>query len=147
MDFAQARAARRVFVIAFLLIGVTAAAGYAAGPEATAPAHNGGTLAGAWAGVLTGSSGSVPKERITIVVNAAEGAGTWSLSTTCHGRLTLDSVSGGYHHYRRRLSAGATCAGGDVDCLMRVGSSVYDSVTPPPGRAAVGGTLRRVQHR
>jgi len=82
-----------------------------------------------------------------IVVNAAESAGTWKLSATCHGRLTLDSVSGGYHHYRRRVSAGATCAGGDIDCLMRLGANVYDSVTPRPGGATVSGTLRRVPHR
>jgi hypothetical protein len=89
----------------------------------------------------------VRDERIAIVVNADESAGTWKLTTTCHGRLTLDGVSGGYHHYRRRLSPGATCAGGDVDCLMRVGAKLYDSVTPRPGGAALSGTLRRVRHR
>jgi hypothetical protein len=147
MDFAPARTARRGFAIAFVLIGVSATAGYAARPEAAAPVNNGGNVAGTWAGLLAGSAGSPSKERIIIVVNAAETAGTWSLNTTCHGRLTLDSVSGGYHHYRRRVSAGATCAGGDVDCLMRVGSNVYDSVTPHPGGSAVSGTLRRVLHR
>jgi hypothetical protein len=84
---------------------------------------------------------------MVIVVNAGESAGTWKLSTRCHGSLTLDSVSGGYHHYRRRLSSGATCAGGDVDCLMRVGANLYDSVTPHPGGAASSGTLRRVRQR
>jgi hypothetical protein len=148
MDFAPARASRLIFAIAFLLIGVTVAAGYAARPEAaSATPGNGGALAGTWAGVLRGSSGSVHDERIVIVVNANESAGTWKLSTTCQGHLTLDSVSGGYHHYRRRLSPGATCAGGDVDCLMRVGANLYDSVTPHPGGAALSGTLRRVRHR
>ncbi len=148
MDWVSARVARLGFAIAFLLI-VTVAAGYAADPEAAgaAPARPGGALAGTWAGVLTGSSGSVRGERIAIVLNADERAGTWKLSTTCHGRLTLDSVSGGYHHYRRRLAPGATCAGGDVDCLMRVGANLYDSVTPHPGGGASSGTLRRVRHR
>ena len=148
MDCAPSPTARLATAIAFLLIGLMVAAGYAAGPEAAdaAPGNN-GTVAGTWAGVLTSSSGAATRERIVIVVSANEGAGTWKLSTTCHGRLTLDSVSGGYHHYRRRLAAGATCAGGDVDCLMRVGANLYDSVTPHPGGAALNGTLRRVLHR
>jgi hypothetical protein len=148
MDFASSRAAHLASVLAFLVIGVTVAAGYAAIPEAAGAARGttGETVAGTWAGVLTGSSGTV-HERIVIVVNPDQSAGTWKLGATCHGRLTLDSVSGGYHHYRRRLSVGATCAGGDVDCLMRVGATVYDSVTPHPGGAALSGTLRRVRHR
>ena len=149
MGFASPRAARVVFAIASLLIGLTVATSFAFRPQAAAaaPAASGnhdGTLAGTWAGVLTGSSSSA-REHIVIVVNAAESAGTWKLSTTCHGRLTLDSVSDGYHHYRRRLASGATCAGGDIDCLMRVGGSLYDTVTPHPGGAAVSGTLRRAQ--
>jgi len=146
MDFASPRAARLACVIALLLIGVVGA-GYAARPEAAgaAPGTGGGTVAGTWAGVLTGSSGGVRAERIVIVVNASESAGTWKLSTKCYGRLTLDSVSGGYHHYRRRLSAGVICAGGDVDCLMRVGANLYDTVTPHPGGAALSGTLRPVR--
>jgi hypothetical protein len=149
MGFASARASRLAFAIALLLIGVTVGAGFAASPEAAgaAPGDHNGALAGTWVGVLAGSSGSVRNERIVIVVTADESAGTWKLSTTCHGRLSLDSVSGGYHHYRRRLSPGATCAGGDVDCLTRLGASLYDSVTPHPGGAALSGTLRRVRHR
>jgi len=140
---------RLATAIALLLIGLMVAAGYAARTEAAgaAPVTGSGTVAGTWAGVLTSASGTAPRERIVIVVNAAQDAGTWKLGTTCHGRLTLDSVSGGYHHYRRRLAAGATCAGGDVDCLMRVGANLYDSVTPHPGGAAASGTLRRVLHR
>lgn len=149
MDFASTRAARLASALAFLVIAVTVAAGYAASPEAAgaAPRTYSGTLVGTWTGVLTGSSGNVRDEHIVIVVNTDESAGTWKLGTTCHGRLTLDSVSDGYHHYRRRLSPGATCAGGDVDCLMRVGANLYDSVTPHPGGAALSGTLRRVRHR
>jgi hypothetical protein len=149
MGYASGRSARLAFAIAFLLIAVTVAVGHAATPKAAgaAPGDHGGALAGTWAGVLTGSSGTVRDERIVFVVNADESAGAWKLSTTCHGRLTLDSVSGGYHHYRRRLSSGATCAGGDVDCLMRLGDNLYDAVTPRPGGAALSGTLRRVRHR
>jgi hypothetical protein len=147
MVFASSRPARLLFVTASLLIGLVVATSFALGPEtARAASGNHGSLAGTWTGLLTGSSRST-REHIVIVVNAAESAGTWKLSTTCHGRLTLDSVSGGYHHYRRRLAAGATCAGGDVDCLMRVGANLYDTVTPHPGGAAVSGTLRRAQPR
>jgi hypothetical protein len=149
MGFALPRSARLVFAIPFLLIGVTVAAGYAASPETAGAAQGNpsGALAGTWAGVLTSSSGSMRDERMVIVVNADQSAGTWKLSTTCHGRLTLDSVSDGYHHYRRRLSPGATCVGGDIDCLMRSGANLYDSVTPHPGGAAFSGTLRRVRQR
>ena len=146
MDFVFPRAARSASAIALLLIGVVAAA-YAARPEPAGAAlgRGGSSVAGTWAGVLTGPAGGARAERIVIVVNADQSAGTWKLSTKCHGGLTLDSVSGGYHHYRRRLSAGATCAGGDVDCLMRVGANLYDSVTPHPGGAALSGTLRPVR--
>jgi hypothetical protein len=148
MDVASPRVGRLVFAIALLLIGVGATAAHGArSEEAVAVSGNAaGTLAGTWAGVLTGSSGTLGNERIVIVVNADQAAGTWKLSTTCHGRLTLDSVSDGYHHYRRRLAPGATCAGGDVDCLMRVGTGLYDSVTPRAGGAALSGTLRRVRN-
>jgi hypothetical protein len=108
---------------------------------------HGGALSGSWTGVLAGSSSSTQRLRIAIVVDPNERAGSWRVSATCHGRLTLDSVSGGYHHYRRRLSPGATCAGGDVDCLMRVGANLYDSVTPHPGGEALSGTLKRVPRR
>jgi hypothetical protein len=77
-----------------------------------------------------------------IVVNSNERGGRWRISATCHGNLTLDSVSGGYHHYRRRVGSGASCISGDIDCLMRRGANVYDSVTPHPGGDALSGSLR-----
>lgn len=145
MVLASSRPARLLFVTASFLIGLTVATSLTLRTQAArAASGNHGSLAGTWTGLLTGSSQSA-REHIVIVVNAAENAGTWKLSTTCHGRLTLESVSSGYHHYRRRLAAGATCAGGDVDCLMRVGVNLYDTVTPHPGGAAVSGTLRRAQ--
>jgi hypothetical protein len=82
-----------------------------------------------------------------IVVNARESAGRWKVNPTCHGSLTLDSVSGGYHHYRRRAASGATCLGGDIDCLERVGANLGDWVTPRPGGYARNGTLHRVRNR
>jgi hypothetical protein len=107
-----------------------------------------GVLSGTWRGTLSGSAyGSVRRERILIVVNARESAGRWKVSRTCHGSLSLDSVSGGYHHYRRRVASGASCLGGDIDCLMRVGANVSDWVTPRPGGYARNGTLHRVRNR
>ena len=103
-------------------------------------------LAGTWSGVLSGSSSNGNGgSRIQIVVNAHETGGSWRLSATCHGALTLSSISDGYHHYLRKLAPGATCAGGDVDCLKPAGASVYDSVTSHLGGAHdLSGTLRRV---
>lgn len=144
----SARAARRALGIAVVLVGLTAAVGVAATPDRArrSLAGESGVLTGTWAGVLSGSArGSIRRERIVIVVDAHETAGSWKVGATCHGSLTLDSISGGYHHYRRRVAPGASCLGGDVDCLMRAGADLYDSVTPHPGGAALNGTLRRVR--
>jgi hypothetical protein len=104
-----------------------------------------GALTGTWSGVIAGSPGSgVKPQRITIVVNAQQTGGTWSLGSTCRGPLTLDSISGGYHHYLRHLASGSTCSGGDIDCLKRAGANVYDSVTSHLGAGwDASGTLRR----
>jgi hypothetical protein len=109
------------------------------------PSHS-GRLTGTWSGYIAGQPGSGVKRRhIRIVVNARETGGSWSISATCHGPLTLDSISNGYHHYLRRLARGATCAGGDIDCLKRVGADVYDAVTSHiSGEYDSSGTLRRV---
>ncbi|HTP21978.1 MAG TPA: hypothetical protein VMJ65_20395 [Solirubrobacteraceae bacterium] len=104
----------------------------------------GGPLTGTWSGLIAGSG--VPHQHILISVNAKQNGGSWKLSNTCRGPLTLDSISGGYHHYLRKLARGSTCAGGDIDCLKRVGSNVYDSVTSHKGgEYDEGGTLRRVR--
>ena len=82
--------------------------------------------------------------RIRIVVNAAETAGSWRISATCRGPLTLDSISGGYHHYLRKLARGSRGAGGDIDCLKRAGAGLYDAVTSHlGGEYDSAGTLRR----
>lgn len=116
---------------------------------ALARSPHGGPLTGTWSGEIAGQPGSgVQRVHIVIVVNARETGGSWSISATCHGPLTLDSISGGYHHYRRKLAHGATCAGGDVDCLKRAGANVYDAVTSHLGGAYDAyGTLRRVRAR
>ncbi|MHB8643500.1 MAG: hypothetical protein ACYDA3_11525 [Gaiellaceae bacterium] len=106
-------------------------------------------LTGTWSGVISGQSGrGNTGARIVIVVNARESGGSWRLSATCGGPLTLKSISSGYHHYLRKLAPGATCAGGDVDCLKREGANVYDAVTSHLGSSHdLSGTLRRVLPR
>jgi len=134
------RSMRHVLVAAVVLAGVTAAASSAATPRA---AH--GPLTGKWTGVLTGTrNGTTQHERITITVNGPEKGGTWKVSASCHGALTLDSISNGYHHYLRHLASGSTCHGGDIDCLERDGAKVADSITPRPNGWARSGTLHRV---
>jgi hypothetical protein len=86
-------------------------------------------LTGTWSGVISGQPSGNRVDHIVIVVNARETGGSWRLSATCHGPLTLNSISNGYHHYLRKLASGAACAGGDVDCLKRVGANLYDAVT------------------
>ncbi len=110
---------------------------------------HGGPLTGKWSGYIAGQpSTGVKRQHIVIVVNASETGGAWKISAKCHGPLTLDSISNGYHHYLRKLARGSTCAGGDIDCLKRVGGNVYDAVTSHLGGAYdSSGTLRRVRPR
>jgi hypothetical protein len=83
---------------------------------------------------------------MTITINASESRGTWRLSASCYGVLTLDSISGGYHHYLRHVASGGSCTGGDIDCLKRAGAGLYDAVTAHQGGAwDTSGTLRRVR--
>lgn len=110
---------------------------------ALAGTSHGGPLTGTWSGYLTGGG---TRRHMVVVVNARETGGSWRIGTRCYGSLTLDSISNGYHHYRRHRGAGATCAGGDIDCLKRAGANVYDAVTARPGGVyGVSGTLRRVR--
>ena len=119
------------------LVVVAICAGAASGALA---APLGEPLTGTWTGVIAGH----PAYRMVIVVNAHETGGSWRVSAACQGPLTLQSISNGYHHYLRRLAAGATCAGGDVDCLKRTGAKLYDAVTSHRGGAwDSSGTLHR----
>ena len=145
MRLTRAGVTRLAVAIALLLVCSTSAGSTTADAATRAtPATRAGLLTGTWTGVLSGSArGGVRRERIVIVVNANERGGSWRISATCRGGLTLDSVSGGYHHYRRRVLSGASCLGGDIDCLKRVDATIFDSVTPHPGGDALNGTLRR----
>lgn len=130
------------------LLSVAVAASFAVtATAAPAEATSGGPLTGTWSGFIAGSPGSgVKRHHILIVVNARENGGSWRLSATCRGPLTLDSISNGYHHYRRHVARGSTCAGGDIDCLKRVGANVYDAITSRRGgEYDASGTLRRVR--
>jgi hypothetical protein len=137
-----------------LAVAILAGAVAAAGSAATAgTARTGGThrLAGTWAGVLTGSvNGATQTEHIRIHIKLRETAGTWKVDSACYGKLTLDSISGGSHHYLRHLARGlssSTCAGGDIDCLWPTSGGVYDNVTPRPDGWSRHGTLRRVHKK
>jgi len=103
-------------------------------------------LTGTWRGYIAGNPGAgIKRQHIQIVINARETGGSWRINSRCEGPLTLDSISGGYHHYLRRLAHGASCAGGDVDCLKRLGANVYDAVTSHRGgEYDRSGTLRPV---
>lgn len=110
-------------------------------------ARHGGPLSGRWTGYISRqTSYGTRRQRITITINARETRGSWKLGARCYGPLTLDSISGGYHHYLRHVARGASCAGGDVDCLKRAGAALYDAVTSHLGGAwDTSGTLRRVR--
>jgi hypothetical protein len=124
-------------IAATVAVSVTAALG---------KSSHSGPLTGTWSGDLVGNPGSgVKRHHIRIVVNAKETGGSWTISATCHGPLTLESISNGYHHYLQKLARDATCAGGDVDCLKRVGANVYDAVTAHQGGEYDSyGTLRPI---
>jgi hypothetical protein len=132
---------RRLLPLAVAVACISAAS------VAAARTSRGGPLTGTWSGYIAGKPGSGVKRRhIVIVVNAKETGGSWELSATCHGPLTLDSISNGYHHYLRRRGRGVKCAVGDIDCLKRAGPNVYDAVTSHRGgEYDVTGTLRRVR--
>jgi hypothetical protein len=124
------------------MVAILALAG-AATAAARTPARGGhhGPLSGHWVGYI--GSGSA-REPMDITINARETGGSWRISAGCHGALTLESISGGYHHYLRHTASGTTCAGGDVDCLKRAGADLYDAVTSHLGGAwDTSGTLRR----
>jgi hypothetical protein len=97
-------------------------------------------LVGTWSGTLESSG-----EQLTLTVAKRELSGAWKLSPTCYGTLSLESISGGYHHYNRIASPGASCAGGGVDCIWREGSKqILDLYVPAEGDES-SGLLSRVR--
>jgi hypothetical protein len=128
------------------LLALAVAAAFAAAPlMARAGTSEREPLSGTWSGLITGQAGVVKQQRILIVMNARESGGTWRLGAGCYGSLKLDTISGGYHHYLRTPAPGATCAGGDIDCLKLAGRNLEDEVTSHlGGRWNSSGTLRRL---
>ena len=138
----------RVSLVIAVLVAAVAVAGSAATPGLARTAQATGHLTGTWKGVLTGTvNGTTRRQNIRIVLNTRETGGRWKVNATCYGRLTLDSISGGSHHYLRHVAKGASasCAGGDIDCLWRDGAKVYDNITPRPGGWSRNGYLSRVK--
>lgn len=132
-----------VLLVAVLAAGATSSASADLVVHSAARAAHGGPLSGAWHGYI-GSGGS--RRPMTITINAHETRGTWRISGKCYGTLTLDSISDGYHHFRRHAASGASCAGGDVDCLKRAGAALYDAVTSHLGGSwDTSGTFKRVR--
>jgi hypothetical protein len=123
---------------------VVAAIFVAGSASAVGSAPHPGPQTGTWSGYITGSYAG--RHHILIVVNARETGGGWKMSNACHGSLALESISDGYHHYRRIPAHGSTCGAGFVDCLKRVGANLYDAVTSPKGGEwGSSGTLHRVR--
>jgi hypothetical protein len=139
----------RVWRFAALVIAVIGTAGAASAfarstVRIAAHTQHSGVLSGDWSGYIGSAS---TRQRMQITVNARETAGTWRISASCHGALTIDSISDGYHHFRRHVASGASCAGGDVDCLKRAGADLYDAVTSHLGGSwDTSGTLKRASH-
>jgi hypothetical protein len=133
---------RRIATLAVMLLA-TAGGAAASAHSGTRSMMHPGPLTGEWSGHIGSGSSRQP---MTIAINARETRGTWRISARCYGTLTLDSISGGYHHFRRHAAAGAGCAGGDVDCLKRYGAELYDAITSHLGGSwDSSGTFRRVR--
>jgi hypothetical protein len=139
----------RTLTRSLISIGIAGLLGMSAA-GALAQSSHGGPLSGTWNGYISGGQGA-KQVRMTITINARETAGSWKLSAACQGRLTLDSISYGYHHFLRRRVHGTRCTGvdrgavGDIDCLKRAGARMQDAVTPTGGSWESGGTLRRIR--
>lgn len=117
---------------------------FAAAAQASSSA---GPLTGSWSGsIKRGPYGRGHPQHLLIAVDASERGGSWEVSATCRGSLRLKDVSNGYHHYIEELSRGATCLGGGIDCLRRVGAHVEDLFQPEPATSGyyASASLRRL---
>jgi hypothetical protein len=105
----------------------TVATQTATSPAAHTATRTSGPLTGTWIGNINPGPGStVRRHGLRIVVDAGERGGSWRINARCGGPLRLQSISGGFHHYREELARGSTCRGGGIDCLKRAGAGLYD---------------------
>lgn len=113
-----------------------------AGAVQAAPATS---IVGTWSGYLTPAAGShASRQRLTVVVDRGERAGTWRINARCAGTLRLDNISNGFHHYYRVAGAHPGCAPLGVDCLKRDGSRIVDWFVSNSGTANSNGAFRRM---
>lgn len=120
----------RRFVAVLLSLAIISLVAIVTGAGATAaqkrkparPATASTKISGTWAGTIQGSS----SQKLTVEVNNGERKGTWSVSASCHGTLSLKNISNGFHHFNRVVASGATCDDAGVDCLKRDGSQLLD---------------------
>lgn len=140
--WSRTRSAAATLVMVLAMLGAVSASARSVA-QSSARATKRAPLSGTWSGHI--GSGS-DRQAMKITINAQETRGTWQISAKCYGTLTLDSISGGFHHFRRRAASGARCAGGDVDCLKRAGAELYDAVTSRLGGSwDTSGTFKRVR--
>ncbi len=104
------------------------------------------SLRGSWSGsIVRAPGGKGSPKRLRLVIKASQRGGSWSVSARCRGSLKLKDISNGYHHYIEQLAPRATCLGGGIDCLKRVGADVYDEFQPQPRVTYFkAGTFKRV---
>ena len=127
-----------------VLVACVAAGGalVLAGATEAAPATS---IVGKWSGYLIPATGShTSRQRLTVVVNRGERAGTWRINARCAGSLRLDNISNGFHHYYRVAGAHPGCAPLGVDCLKRDGSRIVDWFVSNSGTANGNGAFRRL---
>ncbi len=133
---------RRIGVSVLVACVAAAAALVLAGPIGAAQSTS---IVGTWSGYLTPASGShASRQRLTVVVDRGERAGTWRISARCAGTLRLDDISNGFHHYYRVAGAHPNCAPLGVDCLKRVGARIVDWFVSNSGTANSDGAFRRL---
>ncbi len=133
---------RRIRVSVLVACAAAAVALVLVGPVDAAPATS---IVGTWSGFLTPASGShASRQRLTVVVDRGERAGTWRISARCAGTLRLDDISNGFHHYYRVAGAHPSCAPLGLDCLRRVGARIVDWFVSNSGTANGDGAFRWV---
>lgn len=129
--------------LSVLVAGVAAGGALVlAGASEAAPATS---IVGTWSGYLTPATGShASRQRLTVVVDRGERAGTWRINARCAGTLRLDNISNGFHHYYRVAGPHPGCAPLGVDCLKRDGSRIVDWFASNSGTANSNGAFRRL---